>query len=223
MAHSERTPPVTFQAVAPRIVGTGVKHVVARRLVRQPALVAHGLDHALAVLADHHRCVGTWENAVVARQQLHPMQVFQPGLCALDAVAGHAQVVARFLRGPGGQRGMGNIASFALPGQFGLQGLLLLRMPLLDLRHDVPPLFGTRTGESVIHRLRSLRPFLARIVCVQFGEVLQRQDGAELAYQFGVVSADQGGIAHGTLWAWVAAAATWMRQDSPTHPEMPHE
>ena len=118
---------------------------------------------------------------------------------------------------------MGNIASFALPDQFSLQRLLLLRMPLLDLRHDVPALFGTRTGEPVIHRLRRLRPLLAWIVCVQFGELLQRQDGAELAYQLGVVSADQGGIAHGTLGAWVAAAATWMRQDSPTHLEMPHD
>jgi hypothetical protein len=76
---------------------------------------------------------------------------------------------------------MGNIASFALPDQFSLQRPALLRMPLLDLRHDVPALFGTRTGEPVIHRLRRLRRF-AGIVRTA-GELLQRQDGAELADQ----------------------------------------
>ena len=125
------------------------------------------------------------------------MQVLKPGLGALDAVAGHAQVVACLLGGAGGERRVGDIAALALAGQLRLQSLAFLRMPLLDLRDDVATLFGARAGKAVVHGLGGFRPLLAGIVRVQFGELLQRQDGTELADQLGVVSADQGGIAHG--------------------------
>ena len=197
MAQAEGAAPVAFQAVAAGVVGAGIEHVVARGLVRQPALIAHRLDHPLAVLADHHRRVGAGKDAVVARQQLHPVQVFEPCLRALDAIAGHAQVVARLLGGARGKGGMGDVAALALAGQLGLQLLSLLRMPLLDLGEDVAALLGACGGKAIVHGFGGLRALLAGIVCVQFGKFLQRGDGAEFTHQLGVVGADQGGIAHG--------------------------
>lgn len=92
---------------------------------------------------------------------------------------------------------MGDIAALALAGQLRLQNLAFQCMPVLDLRDDVAALSGACAGKAVIHCFRSFRSLLAGVVCVQFGELLQRQDGTELADQRGVVGADQGGIAHG--------------------------
>jgi len=125
------------------------------------------------------------------------VQVFQAGLRALDAIAGHAQVVACLLGGAGRQGGVGDIAPLALARQLRLEIVAFLRMPLLDLCNDVTALLGARGGKAVVHGLGRLRALLAGIVCVQLREFFQRQDGAELADQLGVVGADQGGIAHG--------------------------
>ncbi|KAG1593028.1 hypothetical protein G6F46_014502 [Rhizopus delemar] len=69
-------------------------------------------------------------------------------------------------------------------------------MPLLDLCHYVAALFRARAGKAVVHGFWGFRALLAGIVRVQLGEFLQRENGAELAHQLGVVGADQGGIAH---------------------------
>ena len=158
-------------------------------------MVAHRADHALAVLADHHRRVGAGENAVVARQQLYPVQVFQPGLRALDAVAGHAQVVARLLGGTGGQGSMGDVAPLAL-------GPVRPPVPVAPARAIAGSSPRCRGPVRYVpRRTRHPSPSESWAVlpgsCAYSSANSSSEDGAELAHQLGVVGADQGGIARG--------------------------
>ncbi|MNV34994.1 hypothetical protein D3C71_1264300 [compost metagenome] len=164
MLVAERGFPVRLQAVAARVVGAGIQHVVARGLVRQPALVAHRLDHALALLGHDHRRIDAGENAAVARHQAGTLQIGQARLRTFNPVASHAQFITRLLRGTCGQVFFGRLQPGALQAHLFIQRLHLLGMPLLYPRHDLLALRGARAGKAIVHRLGGFRALLAGVV-----------------------------------------------------------